>query len=91
MISIFEYIKNILEPEVFNALLNKEIMFREILLEELEFPTGYEPVLAELKILKKNQITQDVRTEVKTQVKTTLDIHQYDEQLINIVSTKDIL
>jgi hypothetical protein len=39
MISIFEYIKGVVEPELFHSLLNKEIMFRNLLLEELDYDT----------------------------------------------------
>jgi hypothetical protein len=62
-------------------------MFRNLLLEELDYDTWYEPVLAKLKLLKRNQVVQSVQTKVTS----TLSKAQYDEKLIIKFSTHNML
>ena len=89
LLSIFHHLKSILDDTEFLELLNSEIQYRNQLLEELEFPTGYEPVLAELKLLKKEWIL--LQTCQKIQEKTFLTLAQYDDRLLKKSTNTDFI
>jgi hypothetical protein len=73
---IFQYFKTVLPAEKTLDLLNIAINFRNDLLEDLEYPTGYEPLFYELKKLKIELLQKNTKKIVENNITSMEKNHE---------------